>query len=123
MGSDRPRIARVVWLGVAGLVAVAVLFAPVIMGGWCADAPVGGTSTCATFQRSIVGIDTSMWLWLPLSGSVVLATVLAVRRRRAARPSAGRRANASGCETARVRRTVLALPFCIEIDPRAHDAP
>src|SRR5690606_14034984 len=71
MGTGRSSVARVVWLAVAGLVAVAVLFAPVVMGGWSADAPVGGTSACGTFQRSIVGIATSMWLWLALSGVVV----------------------------------------------------
>ncbi|WES66047.1 hypothetical protein P0L94_08215 [Microbacter sp. GSS18] len=85
MGIGRARVAPVVWLGVAGLVAVTVLFAPVVTGGWCADAPVGGTSVCGTFERSVLGIDTSIWLWLALSGAVTLTTVLAVRRRRADR--------------------------------------
>jgi hypothetical protein len=85
MGIDRARVAPVVWLGIAGLVAVAVLFAPVVTGGWSADAPVGGTSMCGTFERSVLGIDTSIWLWLALSCAVTLATVLAVRRRRADR--------------------------------------
>lgn len=79
-------MAPVVWLGIAGILAVAVLFAPVITGGWCADAPVGGTTTCGTFERSIVGIDTSLWLWLALSAVVGVITALKVRSRRSIRP-------------------------------------
>ena len=86
MSRSGSRVASVVWLGIAAIVAVAVLFAPVITGGWCADAPVSGTSTCGTFERSIVGIDTSLWLWLALSAFVGVITALKARSRRSSRP-------------------------------------
>ena len=76
----------VLWLGIAGVLAVAVFFAPVITGGWCADAPIGGESVCGTFERSIVGIDTSLWLWLALSVIVGVITALRVRSHRSTRP-------------------------------------
>ena len=84
--TDHSRVAIVVLLGMAGLVAVAVLFAPIITGGWCTDAPVSAISTCETIQRSLIGIDTSMWLWLTLTGVVVVATVLVARGSWAKRP-------------------------------------
>jgi hypothetical protein len=86
MSRSGSRVAPVVWLGIAAIVAVAVLFAPVITGGWCADAPVSGTSTCGTSERSIVGIETSLWLWLALSALVGVITALKVRSRRPSRP-------------------------------------
>lgn len=79
-------VAPVLWLGIAGVLAVAVFFAPVITGGWCADAPVSGASACGTFERSIVGIDTSLWLWLALSVIVGVITILKARSRRSSRP-------------------------------------
>lgn len=74
------------WLGIAGVLVVAVFFAPVVTGGWCADAPVSGSSTCGTFERSIAGIDTSLWLWLALTVVVGAITVLKVQRLRSSRP-------------------------------------
>lgn len=79
-------VASVLWLGIAGILAVAVFFAPVITGGWCADDPVSEASVCGTFERSILGIDTSLWLWLALSVIVGVITALKVRSRRSSRP-------------------------------------
>lgn len=79
-------VAPALWLGLAGVVAVAVFFAPVTTGGWCADAPASRASVCGTFERSIVGIDTSLWLWLALSIVVGVITAIAVRSRRSSRP-------------------------------------
>lgn len=84
--TGRSHLANALLLGLACLVAVAVLFAPVVMSGWCADSAPGGTSTCGTVQRSLIGIDTSIWLWLVLSAIVVIATALSARRRRTQRP-------------------------------------
>lgn len=75
-------LAPVVWFGVLGLVCVSLLFAPVITGGWCADAPLGESSMCGSFKRSVVGVDTSLWLWLASAVVVAVATVAAARRRR-----------------------------------------
>jgi hypothetical protein len=49
----------------------AVLFAPITGGGYCADAPVAGDSYCVSWTRSIVGIDSTLWLWL---GATVILT-------------------------------------------------
>ncbi|MBD3942185.1 hypothetical protein IF188_10795 [Microbacterium sp. NEAU-LLC] len=59
---------RAAWI--AGAVVVAsVLFAPLSFGGFCADAPTADASYCVTTLRSLVGLDTSLWLWL---GAVVV---------------------------------------------------
>lgn len=72
----------IIWLGVAGLLGVSVLFAPVINGGWCADAPLAEASICGTFQRSLIGVDTNIWIWLVSVAGVVFATIVAARKRR-----------------------------------------
>ena len=74
--------ATIIWLGAAGLLGASILFAPVVRGGWCADAPLSGASVCETFQRSLIGIDTNVWLWLASVAVVVAVTAAAVRRRR-----------------------------------------
>jgi len=80
---SRPRSAAVViWCGALAAIIVSVLLAPVINGGWCADAPVGGTSECGTFQRSLIGLDTSVWLWLAALALVAVITVVWARPRR-----------------------------------------
>ena len=48
----------------AAILVAAVLFAPVGQTGYCAVAPASGASFCDTGARSLVGIDTSLWLWL-----------------------------------------------------------
>jgi hypothetical protein len=75
-------VTAIVWLGVAGLLGVSVLFAPVIHGGWCADAPLAEASMCGTFQRSLIGVDTNVWTWLVAVAVVIFATIVAIRRRR-----------------------------------------
>lgn len=74
--------ASLVWLGAAGLLGASLVFAPMISGGWCADAIRGGRSICGSFQRSLIGIDTNVWLWLASMAVVVVITLAAVRRRR-----------------------------------------
>ncbi|WP_274646451.1 hypothetical protein [Microbacterium sp. C7(2022)] len=86
MSRSGSRVAPVLWLGIAGVLVVAVFFAPVVTGGWCAGAPVSGSSTCGTFERSIIGMDTSLWPWLPLTVIVCTITALKVRRLRSSRP-------------------------------------
>lgn len=84
--APRPRSsASIIWLGVVGLLAAAFLFAPVISGGWCADAPLAERTLCVSFQRSLIGIETNVWLWLAASAVVVVITAAAVRRRRKSR--------------------------------------
>ena len=85
MEPDQRSLASIVWVGVAGLLGVSLLFASVVTGGWCADAPVAGQSTCGSFQRSLIGIDTNLWLWLAASAVVVVVTLAAIRRRRKSR--------------------------------------
>lgn len=68
-------------------VVVTVLLFPFVSGGWCADAGESGTSMCGTFQRSIVGIDTSIWFWLGGLAIVAFFTVLAVNRTAAEKTS------------------------------------
>lgn len=68
----RGRSSRRRWVaGGLGLLAAAMLFAPVLSVGWCVDFSIPGNSSCETLQRSIVGIETNPWLWL--GASVVLA--------------------------------------------------
>ena len=74
--------ASIIWLGMAGLAGVSILFAPAIHGGWCADATVGGTSVCGSFQRSLIGIDTTIWLWLASMEVVVVISAAGARRLR-----------------------------------------
>jgi hypothetical protein len=76
--------------GVLAAVVVTVLLFPFVSGGWCADAADPGTSSCGTFQRSVVGIDTSIWFWLGGLAIVAFFTVLAVNR-----TAAGERATSS----------------------------
>lgn len=62
------------WVGGAILLA-AVLFAPIVQGGYCADAVPGGVSRCETWSRSVFGIDSNGWLWL---GATVVLVALAL---------------------------------------------
>ncbi|MDL9980982.1 hypothetical protein [Microbacterium candidum] len=80
-----PAAAR--WWGLFAVVIASVLLAPVIGVGWCDDAVPGGTSSCGGYQRSIVGIETNVWIWLAAMLIVVLGTLVAiwVRWRRARR--------------------------------------
>ncbi len=46
------------------MVLAAVVFAPLMTVGFCADSSIPGRSYCTSSQRSVVGIDTSFWIWL-----------------------------------------------------------
>lgn len=82
MTHRRKSAAGAIWLGALGVVAVSILFAPIVTGGWCADAPAGGTSICGSFQRSVVGIDSNIWLWLAATAGIVCVTFVVARGRR-----------------------------------------
>lgn len=81
MTTRESSVAAVIWLGALASVAVSLLFAPIIQGGWCSDAPVGGTSVCGSFQQSLVGIDTNPWIWLATIAGIAAITVLVASRR------------------------------------------
>ena len=66
-------IRTALWVGGA-IATAALLFAPIIHVGFCADAPGAEASSCETWSRSVVGIDTSGWLWL---GATVALSALA----------------------------------------------
>lgn len=66
----RTRVA--LWVA-AAVVACAVVFAPVFTVGYCADSPVADRSFCDISQRSVLGAETSLWLWL---GVTVVAAAI-----------------------------------------------
>lgn len=82
MSSSRSSVVPVVWVGVLAALLATFLFAPIISGGWCADAPAGRTSICGSFQKSLVGLDTNVFIWLGAIAVVVVATLVVARRRR-----------------------------------------
>ncbi|PSL37384.1 hypothetical protein CLV49_0991 [Labedella gwakjiensis] len=83
----RPRpAARAAVFGALAAVVVTVLLFPFVSGGWCADATDPDASVCGTFQRSIVGIDTSIWFWLGGLAVVGFFTVLAINRTATGQP-------------------------------------
>lgn len=51
----------------------AVLFAPLMQVGFCADSSDPAMSYCGTTERSILGIDTNVWLWL--GATIALGTL------------------------------------------------
>lgn len=74
------------WLGALACLGISVFLAPIVSGGWCADAPAGGTSTCGSFQRSLVGIDTNLWIWLGAIAIVAVITLVTAHRANRSRP-------------------------------------
>ena len=76
----RSRLRTAAWLIGAALLA-AVLFAPVLQGGYCAVATASGQSYCDVFTRSVVGIDTDVWLWLAATLALGAAAWWLARRR------------------------------------------
>lgn len=76
---QRSQAPTVVLGALAGLL-VTVLFAPILTKGWCYDAVEGGESSCGSVQTSVVGIESSLWLWGGAVIVVVAATLLSVRR-------------------------------------------
>ncbi|WP_194410980.1 hypothetical protein [Microbacterium cremeum] len=82
MASPRSVFASL-WWGAIAVLGVSVLFAPIITYGWFADGVEGGTSMCGSSQHSVVGIPSSMWMWIGSMVAVVIVTaVLAIRRQR-----------------------------------------
>lgn len=82
MAAQRSVVATLWWGAVAAL-GVSVLFAPIITYGWCADGVEDGTSTCGSSQHSVVGIPSSIWMWIGSMVAVVIVTaVLVIRRQR-----------------------------------------
>ena len=80
MRTGRPRNrAGVVWTGTEALIAVSILFAPIISVGWCSDADETGTSVCVSAQRSILGFETNMWVWLRAVMVVFIGTAIVAR--------------------------------------------
>lgn len=73
-GVQRTRVV-VLLIGTAALVVVAVLLAPVVSVTAHGDGPDG--SVTFTEHRSIVGFETSLWLWVAVTLCTVLATALA----------------------------------------------
>lgn len=83
MEPPRRSAGTIVTATVLSVVAVALLLAPILTTGFCADSSQPGESYCVSTQRSVVGIETSVWLWAAVTiAIVVVGTVLAVRARR-----------------------------------------
>jgi H+/Cl- antiporter ClcA len=81
MTARRRSVAAIVWGGVAAVIAVSVVLAPIRTVGWCAFASDGGGSVCSDRQESLIGIESTPWLWLAGVAAVVVLTVVAARRR------------------------------------------
>jgi hypothetical protein len=74
--------AQAVVLGVLAGLLVTILFPPIITKGWCYDTVEGGESWCGSVQTSVVGIESSTWLWGGAVIIVLVATLLSLRRMR-----------------------------------------
>ncbi|MGN8552473.1 UNVERIFIED_CONTAM: hypothetical protein OHV15_07805 [Microbacterium sp. SLM126] len=75
-------LSAIIWTGIAAAIVASVLFAPLITLGWCSDADETGTSECGSVQQSVLGIETSVWLWLGAVGAIAIVTVVAARAAR-----------------------------------------
>lgn len=75
------RFAIALVVGLFANLAVAMLLAPIVTVGWCADAGEGGTSVCGSEQRSLLGAATPWWLWAGIQVAAIAATVIIARRR------------------------------------------
>lgn len=69
----------VIWSGVAAAGVASVFLAPLIQVGWCADAPISGRSVCATYQQSLLGVPTNIWIWLAAVSLIAVCTAIAGR--------------------------------------------
>lgn len=69
-------------MGAVAAIAATLLLAPVVTAGSCADAVAPEASVCGSVQRSILGVDTDVWIWLGALGVIVGATIAAVRSMR-----------------------------------------
>lgn len=77
----RPLSRVFLWSALAAAAATVAL-APIVGGGWCGDATFGGTSVCVSYQRSVVGIDSNVWIWLAALLVVAIWTLVVLLRRR-----------------------------------------
>ncbi|WP_106815253.1 hypothetical protein [Microbacterium timonense] len=64
--APRGRARVALWVA-GGVILAGVLFAPVRTSGFCAYAPTSGRSYCDAAAQSVLGIPTSLWLWLAAS--------------------------------------------------------
>ncbi|MEV4688219.1 hypothetical protein [Microbacterium sp. LWH3-1.2] len=80
MAARRSAVGTLGW-GVIAALGVSVLFAPILTYGWCADGVEDGTSTCGSSEHSIVGIPSSIWIWMGSMVAVVIVTAVLVKRR------------------------------------------
>jgi len=81
MTAPRRGVAAIVAWGVTAAVAATVALAPVMTGGWCADASTPDASACVTYQRSVLGAESTWWIWGIALVIVAGATVLVARGR------------------------------------------
>ena len=75
------RAAIALMLGLLASVVIAILLAPMVTVGWCADAAAGGASVCDSEQRSLLGAASPWWLWLAAQIAVIVVTIRVARRR------------------------------------------
>jgi hypothetical protein len=86
MTAHRRSVAAVVWCGLAAVIAVSVALAPIRTVGWCAFASGGGGAVCSELQESLIGIESTPWVWLiSVSAVVALAAIAALARPRVPR--------------------------------------
>ncbi|GAA1923620.1 hypothetical protein GCM10009775_14980 [Microbacterium aoyamense] len=53
----------IAWI-LGSVVVAAIVFAPLMTAGFCADSSIPGRSYCASSQHSLIGVPTSFWIWL-----------------------------------------------------------
>ncbi|MBO9625915.1 MAG: hypothetical protein J7484_06035 [Microbacterium sp.] len=73
-----PRGKAALWTVVGALALGFLLFAPLFSAGICVDAQDTSKSYCRDWQTSIVGIETTLWMWLGASGVLVAIGLLVV---------------------------------------------
>ncbi|MFF5624622.1 hypothetical protein [Microbacterium sp. LWH10-1.2] len=74
---------RALWIVLGCLLLTTVLFAPVFGAGMCVDAQDSANSYCREWQTSLIGLETTPWMWLALSATAVVVALLVVRPFRA----------------------------------------
>ncbi|GAA4349159.1 hypothetical protein GCM10023087_14550 [Microbacterium rhizosphaerae] len=75
----RKCLAGVMWSGVAAAGVASLFLAPLIQVGWCADAPGSGQSLCSSYQQSLLGVPTNIWIWLATITLIAVSTAIAGR--------------------------------------------
>ncbi|WP_433675925.1 hypothetical protein [Microbacterium gorillae] len=67
------RTKALLWTGVGASAVAFVLFAPLFRAGMCVDAQDSARSFCRDWYTSLIGVETSLWMWV--GGSAVLLGV------------------------------------------------